>query len=122
MTISLQVLMVALVSVSMNAAAQVLLKIATSRPEIGPTAAEKLVGSLISVPGVAALAIYALSILSWVWVLSKLPVSQAYPFISIGFVLVAAFGHLFLNERLHWSAYLGIFLIAIGLYLVARGR
>ena len=55
-------------------------------------------------------------------VLSRLPVSVAYPLQSLGFVLVVIFAHLILNESLSASKLVAIALIVLGVLLLARGR
>lgn len=115
------VLTVAILSVTLNALAQILLKAASSSVASGlENVAVRLISSLLSMPGLLALGSYGLSILSWTWVLSKLPVSQAYPFISLGFVMVAIVSFFLFGERLDGLSILGIALIAFGIVLVAR--
>lgn len=115
------VLAVAFLSVTLNALAQILLKAAASSFSAGiENVAMRLASSLLSAPGLFALGSYGLSILSWTWVLSKLPVSQAYPFISLGFVIVAVVSYFVFGERLDGLSVLGIVFISLGIVLVAR--
>ena len=63
---------------------------------------------------------YALSILLWMAVLSKVEVSFAYPFLSIGYVVAAVVGYYFFGESLSVIRIVGIVIICIGVYLISR--
>jgi len=63
---------------------------------------------------------YAVSVAPWLFVLSRLPVSVAYPMVSIGYVLTAILGWFFLGEVVTLSRLGGIMLICAGVVLVAR--
>lgn len=58
---------------------------------------------------------YAISVLSWMVVLSKVNVSIAYPFLSLGFILSAIIAYYFLGEPLTLYKIIGIALICAGL-------
>ena len=113
-----------LAGVLLNAAAQLLLKAGTHAfGIISPTWATAL-------PLAKAIALnphfllgfgcYGVSVLIWIMALSRVPVSLAYPMLSIGYVVNAlAAGWLF-GEALTRSHWLGIGLILSGVYLLAR--
>lgn len=63
---------------------------------------------------------YALSILLWMAVLSKVEVSFAYPFLSVGYVVAAVVGYYFFGESLSVIRIVGIVIICIGVYLISR--
>lgn len=65
---------------------------------------------------------YVISILSWIFVLSKMSVSLAYPFLSFGIVLSIVLAYYFLNEPITFSKILGIFFIALGLVVLSIGQ
>ena len=67
-----------------------------------------------------AMASYAVSILMWMSVLSKVEVSFAYPFLSIGYIFAAVFGYMLFNEDLSMVRILGIIVICIGVILISR--
>ena len=54
-------------------------------------------------------------------VLSKVEVSFAYPFLSIGYVVTAFAGYWLLGESLSVMRIVGILVICIGVYLISRG-
>lgn len=63
---------------------------------------------------------YAVSVFLWMVVLSKVEVSYAYPFLSVGYVLAAVAGYFFFSESLTLMRILGIFIICVGVYIISR--
>jgi multidrug transporter EmrE-like cation transporter len=114
-----------LTGVGLNAAAQLLLKLAT-RPLGHFTVfnADTLNLSVItlfkSVPFWTGMVCYGASLCVWVAALAKAPVSTAYPMLSLGYVVVAAVSVAWLGETLTASKMLGIALICTGVVLVSR--
>jgi multidrug transporter EmrE-like cation transporter len=114
-----------LTGVGLNAAAQLLLKLAT-RPlaHFGVFNTDVLSSSIVilfkSMPFWAGMLCYAASVCVWVAALSKAPVSTAYPMLSLGYVVVAAVSVAWLGETLTPAKMLGIALICAGVVLVSR--
>jgi multidrug transporter EmrE-like cation transporter len=114
-----------LTGVGLNAAAQLLLKVAT-RPlaHFSVFNADTLSGSVLilfkSMPFWSGMVCYAASVCVWVAALSKAPVSTAYPMLSLGYVVVAAVSVAWLGESLTPGKVLGIALICAGVVLVSR--
>lgn len=67
------------------------------------------------------LSCYAISIVLWMYVLSKVQVSFAYPFLSVGYVIVVGAAYLLFREPVSVMKLAGIALICAGVVLVARG-
>jgi multidrug transporter EmrE-like cation transporter len=114
-----------LTGVGLNAAAQLLLKLAT-RP-LGHFTVfnfDTLNSSILilfkSIPFWAGMLCYAASICVWLAALSKAPVSTAYPMLSLGYVVVAFASVLWLGETMSPAKVLGIALICAGVVLVSR--
>ena len=63
---------------------------------------------------------YGVSILLWMSVLSKVEVSFAYPFLSIGYVISAVVGFFFFGESLSAIRVAGILVICVGVVLISR--
>ena len=63
---------------------------------------------------------YGLSYITWMMVLSKVEVSFAYPFLSLGFVLVTVLGYFFLGEKITYLHIIGIAFICIGVVFISR--
>jgi multidrug transporter EmrE-like cation transporter len=114
-----------LTGVGLNAAAQLLLKVAT-RPlgHFSSFDADILSSSVVilfkSPSFWAGMLCYGASLCVWVAALSKAPVSTAYPMLSLGYVVVAAVSVTWLGETLTVPKMLGIALICAGVVLVSR--
>ncbi len=65
---------------------------------------------------------YFISALLWIKVLSKINVSIAYPFGSLGYVFSAFLGWLILGENLNFLRIIGMCVILIGVYLLSKWR
>jgi multidrug transporter EmrE-like cation transporter len=65
-------------------------------------------------------ALHVLALALWIVGLKSVPLSVAYPFIALGFVLVSLLSWLFLNETVGVATVLGMVLIASGVALIAR--
>ncbi len=63
---------------------------------------------------------YVVSILLWLVVLSKVDVSYAYPFLSIGYVLSAVVGYFAFHESVTFIRVIGIIVICVGVILISR--
>ena len=58
----------------------------------------------------------------WIWVLSEVEVSYAYPFMSLAFVLIFILGVLFLNEEFSVQRLIGSTLITAGVVVIGAGH
>jgi multidrug transporter EmrE-like cation transporter len=114
-----------LTGVGLNAAAQLLLKVAT-RPlaHFSDFSADTLGNAVVilsrSVPFWTGMLCYGTSVCVWLAALSKAPVSTAYPMLSLGYVAVATVSVLWLGESMGPAKVLGIALICAGVILVSR--
>ena len=63
---------------------------------------------------------YGLGFMVWLIVLSKAEVSYAYPLISLGYVLTAVLAWMLLGEALSENRLVGIIVICLGVFLIAR--
>ena len=110
--------------VLLNAAAQLLLKAGTNavgRFEF--TAANILpVGMKLALePHIAGgLACYVVSVAVWIVGLSRVPVSIAYPMLSVGYIVNALAAWYLFGESLTAQKLIGIAFIVCGVFLVAR--
>lgn len=69
---------------------------------------------------IAALVIYGLTTVGWVWILRHAPLHLAYPFMGLAFLIVPVLAWLFLGEPLHWRTLAGGALILVGLALASH--
>ena len=104
---------IVLVGVLLNAAAQLLLKAGTNAMPLGLRLA-------IEPHILGGLACYVVSVVVWVVALSRVPVSIAYPMLSIGYVVNAIAAWYLLGEVLTPMRLTGIGIIIAGVFLVAR--
>ncbi len=59
--------------------------------------------------------------LCWMATMSKLEIGYAYPFTSLGFVLVVLLSHIFFGETLNAWRICGVLLIVAGITLASQG-
>ena len=102
-----------LCGVLLNAGAQLLLKAGTNAMPLGPALALEphILGGL---------ACYVVSVVVWVVALSKVPVSIAYPMLSIGYIVNAFAAWYLFGEALSPMKLAGIGVIVLGVFMVAR--
>jgi drug/metabolite transporter (DMT)-like permease len=115
----------ALFCVALTSAAQISLKVGVSNIALRalPVTGAPLMflsRALLAPAVLAGLVLYAASTLLWLMVLAKSDVSFVYPFVSLGFVLIALYGHLVLHEPLIPLRAAGIALITVGVVCIAK--
>jgi multidrug transporter EmrE-like cation transporter len=69
---------------------------------------------------IVGLLFYGLSMVFWLYVLTKVEVSKAYPFVGIGFIGTMLCAYFFLNEPLTTQKVIGTLCIFVGVVLIAR--
>jgi multidrug transporter EmrE-like cation transporter len=99
--------------VLLNAGAQLLLKAGTNARPLGLELA-------IEPHILGGLACYVVSVVVWIIGLSKVPVSIAYPMLSLGYVINAIAAYYLLHEALSPMRLAGIGIIVAGVFVVAR--
>ena len=110
--------------VLLNAGAQLLLKAGTnsigvfafSRDNIAPVGWQLATEPHI----IGGLGCYVVSLVVWIMALSRVEVSIAYPMLSIGYVVNALAAWYLFGEAVTATRLIGIGVIIIGVYLVAR--
>jgi multidrug transporter EmrE-like cation transporter len=118
----MKTILLVLCSVTPAVAGQLILKYAISRlnlsmEEAGPVG---YYVRLFTTPIVLlGFFMYGLSSLVWLFILSKLPLSLAYPLVSMGYVLVVFFSWLILREHISVVRMLGVAVICLGVALLA---
>lgn len=63
---------------------------------------------------------YVISFLVWLMVLSRVEVSYAYPFLSIGYIIAAFVGYVYFGESMTLNKIGGIAIICLGVFLLYR--
>ena len=71
---------------------------------------------------VIGLASFGLSAILWLFVLSRVSLSSAYPFVALGIVITVVAGRFLLGEPIAVAKILGVGLIVAGVLLVATSE
>lgn len=110
--------------VLLNAAAQIFLKAGTNTIGVVSFSADGWFGQALRVGTnphiIGGMFCYAFSLVIWIMALSRVPVSIAYPMLSIGYVVSAVAAHFLFGETLGAGRWLGIGFIIAGVFLVSR--
>ena len=113
-----------MLGVLLNAAAQLLLKAGTNAVGHFEFSSANLVPvgfKLALEPHIlTGMVCYAVSLVVWIMALSRVPVSIAYPMLSIGYVINAIVAWWWLGEAFSPLRFAGIGVIVLGVYIVAR--
>ncbi len=113
-----------LFTVATNAAAQLMLKQGMTNLSAGVVAQDNIILKLLMIvfsPWVFfGLATFVISMASHMYVLSKVDLSFAYPFLSLAYVLVAVLAWQLFGEELGAYKIAGIAFICIGTVLIAQ--
>jgi multidrug transporter EmrE-like cation transporter len=113
-----------LAGVLLNAAAQLLLKAGTNRIGEFAFTLDNVVPVGLKVAAspfvLGGLACYAVSVVVWIMALSRVPVSVAYPMLSIGYIVNAFAAWALFGESVTAQKLAGIGFIVVGVWLVAR--
>lgn len=121
---TLAIFTLAFLSVALNSCAQICLRQTMlalgSFPaalSLWPTFSLRLMSNLWFLGG---LSCYLISLFLWLAVLGKLQVSQAYPLLSLGYVLTAVVGYFFMHEDVNLVRIAGLALIIAGIIVISR--
>ncbi len=109
----------------LNVAAQVALKLASTP---STAVANGVVANPLADPwGLATnpyflvgLVLYAVSVINWVVVLSRIDLSVAYPLMSVGYILTLVAGVWLFHEPISHTRIIGVVTIMIGVVLITR--
>ena len=115
-------------AVLLSAGAQIVLKVAMTSPQLqillsqSPGVSPFLVVSELArgVAIYAGLSLYGMSMVVWLYVLSRIDVSLAYPFVGLGIVLTTLCGYYLLGEPMSPTRLAGCVVVVAGLVIVAR--
>lgn len=69
----------------------------------------------------AALCLYGITTVIWVWVLQRVELGRIYPLMALAFVLVPLGSHFVFGERFQYQYFVGIILIIAGIVIAVRG-
>lgn len=112
----------ALVSISLGAVGQFLLKVGVNK--IGGFAFKRgeLVNTAIKIATqpyiVIGIFLFVMSMVVWLAVLSKMELSRAYPMVSLSYAIVTILAALFLRERVGPVRIVGIVMVLVGVMVI----
>ena len=113
-----------LAGVLANALGQVLLKrgmLDVGRFEFSASNIAPISSRIAGTPSIwLGLGCYVLSFTLWLMVLSRVDVSYAFPFMSLGYVVTTIAGHRYFDETISATRLVGIALICVGVVVLAR--
>jgi uncharacterized membrane protein len=109
-----------LLCIVLNSIAQILLKLGMSN--ISKSISSISIGSIpVLISNIYVLfggILYGTSFIIWLYVLSKVKLSYAYPFISLSYIIVAVLGLIILKESISPVTWAGILLVVAGVTLI----
>ena len=108
-----------LLAVCLLSASQVLQKLGAERRLRDAVSFRQWIAALLSPELIAAAAAIVAGTALWLYILYRMDVSRAYPFLSLGTVIVVAVSRFLLGETVSMSRWAGVVLIVIGIALVA---
>ena len=112
------------VGVMLNAAAQILMKTGTNAVGYFEFSIENMlpIGLKLATEWhiVGALFCYALSVVIWILALSRVPVSIAFPMLSMAYVVNAVAAWYLLDEAFNPTKMVGIGVIILGVVIISR--
>lgn len=108
---------VALLCVLGLTAGQILFKVcATALAAHGSLFSAKAAGALF-----AAVCLYGVTSIAWVWVLQKIELGHVYPLMALAFVLVPLGSYFAFGERFTSQYFVGVTMIMAGIIVAIRG-
>ena len=119
-SLSLSTILILLTYSVALAGGQVLFKYAALRFTPAPRLTDNVVALILNPYLVVAVLLYGLLSVVWVWVLTFVPLSIAYPFVALTFVLTVAAGALMFGEPVSLKLLLGGLMIIAGLIVITR--
>ena len=113
-----------LTGVLLNAAAQLLLKAGTNVMGVITLTRDDWPDTLMRMATqgyfITGVIFYGVSLIVWILGLSRVPVSMAYPLLSLGYVVNAVAAQYLFGEAVTVTRWLGIGFIVVGVWLVAK--
>lgn len=100
------------------AVGQALFKTAALQQPVTGSLGQRAVSLMFNPTFMVAIILYALLSVIWVWVLAIVPLSRAYPFVALAFVLTLGAGVVLFGEPLSGRLVLGSVLVIGGLLTI----
>lgn len=66
--------------------------------------------------------LHVTALIVWLWALSRVDISFAYPFLALGYIIVGIMAWIWLGESLSVTRIIGMIIILIGLVVISQGN
>lgn len=106
-----------LICVTLVSVGQVLLR---SASKIGFGSPQLGIASWINLTSFVAVLIYGCAMIMWLWILSRVPITQAFAFFGLSFFLVPLLAHRFLGDPISINTWIGAIIILIGVLITSQ--
>lgn len=106
-----------IVCVSLISVGQVLLR---SMSQIGFGSENPGISSWINLTSFAAVVIYGSAMIMWLWILSRVPITQAFAFFGLPFFLVPLLAHHIFGDPISVNTWVGAAIILIGVLVMSQ--
>lgn len=119
------IFLLALSSIFLSSLAQVILKLGMSQPDVLSAISSSTVWSIFRAIStnfyvIAGLGLYFSSAAVWLFVLAKVDVSTAYPFVGMGFIITMMLAYFINHEALSVLKITGTLMITAGIILISK--
>jgi undecaprenyl phosphate-alpha-L-ara4N flippase subunit ArnE len=111
-----------IIAAVISAVGQIMLKYAMLRHGTISFSPSGLLQLLFQPTLLLALMLYAGALLMWLQVLSKVPLSTAYPMLAVTYAIVPIFSIVLFGEKILQTQWIGIFLILAGVTLIGQTK
>ncbi len=115
---TIHILLLILVAVGISVG-QLLFKIAANKLA-GESILDIVTKMFIDPYVLSALLIYFLITIVWLWILTEVPLSKAYPFVVLSYIFTPLLASVFLYESITASYIIGVCLICSGLFIIVK--
>lgn len=107
-------------SIALNASAQIFIRMSVMHKKLSFDV-EIILETIKSLHIWYGMLCYGISIFLWIYVLSKIQVSLAYPFQALGYIFGSFLAWYFLDEKLNNLNLIGLIFISVGLIILSIG-
>jgi multidrug transporter EmrE-like cation transporter len=116
-----------LISVALSSGSQIILKYGMTTPAVQQALQSHQLGPIfqnvaLSPFVLGGLFCFGLSAVVWLFVLSQIPLSSAYPFVSIGICVTVLAGYAMFGESVSALTLAGVAAIILGIIMVGFGK
>ena len=109
-----------LIAAAISAVGQISLKYAMLKHGSIEMTPQGVISLMLEPPLIFAMAIYAVALLMWLQVLSKTPLSTAYPILAVTYIIVPFLAMLVFGEMVGKNQLIGMSLILAGVAMIGK--